>query len=154
MLHKKKRIAAILVSLCAVLLIAVLFLNVSIAGEPLMAGGCVCISFDKWDMQRADKIIFKFGGESHTVTDPEFIRAFCDETMAGTYHDYCCAQLEDGWVEIYRGDRLVRRMRYIANHEAFVYEANAAHWVLFGEAGHAFLSNELQAQLHTLIDNE
>lgn len=150
MSQRKKNIMIALVSLCLLLLVA-LSLNMSISGEPWMAGGAVCISFDKWDMLRADQIIIGYRGETYTVTDPEFVRTFCQETLAGTYSDYCCSNLDDGWVEIYRGNRLLRRMRYIANHEAFAYEADVAHWVLFGEEGHAFLSRDMWEKLHEII---
>ncbi len=150
MSQKKKKIMIALVSLCLILLIT-LSLNVSISGEPWMAGGAVCISFDKWDMLRADKIIICYRGETYTITDPEFVQAFSKETLAGTYSDYCCSNLDDGWVEIYRGNRLLRRMRYVANHEAFAYEADIAHWVLFGEEGHAFLSRDVWEKLHEII---
>lgn len=119
-----------------------------------MAGGAVCISFDKWDMLRADKIIIDYRGERYTVTDPAFVQAFSKETLAGTYSEYCCSNLNDGWVEIYRGDRLLRRMRFIANHDAFAYEADSAHWVLFGKEGHAFLSRDLTQQLEKIIFGE
>lgn len=150
MSQKKKKIMIALVSLCLILLIT-LSLNMSISGEPWMAGGSVCISFDKWDMLRADKIIIGYRGETYTVTDPAFVQAFSQETLAGTYSDYCCSNLDDGWVEIYRGNRLLRRMRYIANHGAFAYEADVAHWVLFGEEGHAFLSKDMWEKLHEII---
>ena len=143
---KKKKIAIILASLFLLLLI-IASLNVSISGEPWMAGGAVCISFDKWDMLRADKIIISCRGETYTVTDPAFVWAFSKETLSGTYHEYCCSKLNDGWVEIYRGDRMIRRMRYIENHDAFAYEADASHWVLFGKEGHAFLSRDVWEQL-------
>lgn len=149
-MKKKKWIMIALVSLCLILLIT-LSLNVSISGEPWMAGGAVCISFDKWDMLRADKIIIGYRGETYTVADPEFVQAFSQETLAGTYSGYCCSNLDDGWVEIYRGNRLLRRMRYIANHDAFAYEADVAHWVLFGEEGHAFLSRDMWEKLHEII---
>jgi len=147
----KKKIIIGSVCLCLILSIA-LSLNVSISGEPLMAGGAVCISFDKWDMLRADKIIISNRGEIYTVTDPEFVRAFSKETLAGTYSEYCCSNLNDGWVEIYRGDCLLRRMRYIANHDAFAYEADTTHWVLFGKEGHAFLSKDVWEKLHEIIN--
>lgn len=150
MSQKKKKTIIGLACLCLILLIA-LSLNVSISGEPWMAGGSVCISFDKWDMLRANKIIIGYRGETYTVTDPEFVQAFSQETLAGTYSDYCCSNLDDGWVEIYRGDRLLRRMRYIANHEAFAYEADVTHWVLFGNEGHAFLSRDMWEKLHKII---
>lgn len=150
MSQKKKRILIGLVGLGLILLVT-LALNVSISGEPWMAGGAVCISLDKWDMLRADKIVLCYRDETYTITDPAFIQAFSQETLSGTYSGYCCSCQDNGWVEIYRGDRLLRRMRYITNHEAFAYEANAAHWVLFGEEGHAFLSRNTAKKLHELI---
>ena len=146
MSQKKKKIIIGLLSLFLILLI-ILPLNVSISGGLLDEGGVVCISFDKWNMLRADKIIISCGGETYTVTDLEFIREFSKETLAGTSREYCCSDSNDGWVEIYRADRLVRRMRYIANHAAFAYEADLSHWVLFGKEGHAFLSSDLQQKL-------
>lgn len=150
MFQKKKWIRIGFASLTLILLIT-LFLFVSISGDPLMAGGAVCISFDKWDMMRADKIIIHYLGETYTVTDIEFVQAFSKETLAGTYSAYCCSNLDDGWVEIYRGNRLVRHMRYIANHEAFAYEADITHWVLFGKEGHAFLSKDMWEKLHKIV---
>ena len=150
MSQKKKWIIFSLVSLCLILLIA-LSLSVRISGEPGMAGGAVCVSFDKWDMLRADKIIIGYRGQIYTVTDPAFVQAFSQETLAATYSAYCCSNSDDGWVEIYRGNRLLRRMRYIANHEAFAYEADAAHWVLFGKEGHAFLSQNTWKKLREII---
>ena len=149
-MSRKKKFTIGFVCLCLILLIP-LCLNVSISGDPLTAGGAVCVSFDKQDMLRADKVIISFQGEVYTITDPGFIKSFCKETLAGTHIDYCCSTQNDGWVEIYRGNRLLRRMRYIANHDAFVYEADAAHWVFFGAEGHAFLSGEMSEKLHEII---
>lgn len=150
MLSKKKWMGILFICLALILLTAV-FLCVSIAGDPLMAGGVVCISFDKWDMLRADKIIIRYRGETYTVTDPEFVQSFSKETLAGDYSEYCCSDQDDGWVEIYRDDRMLRRMRYIENHGAFAYEADGTHWVLFGDEGHAFLSAELERKLQDII---
>ena len=146
----KKRITVIsLISLFVILLI-ILPLTVSISGEPWMAGGAVCISFDKWDMRRADKIIIDYHGKTYTVTDPEFIKVFSEETLSGTYSDYCCSHSDDGKVKIYRGDRLVRRMRYIVNHDAFAYESDLTHWVFFGKEGHSFLSEDTGIKLREI----
>ena len=147
---KKKLIKAI--CLCVgILLITLLAFHVSIDCDPYSAGGCVCISFDKWDMLHADKLVIEFQGETHTITDLSFIRRFTRDTLAGTYTDYCCANLSDGSVQIYRGDRLIRDMRFIENHGAFAYKADSLHWVLFGDEGHAFLSHETDQQLRQLI---
>ena len=150
MFRKNKWCIVCVICLCLGVLLTLLF-TAGISGEPLMAGGVVCISFDKWDMQRADKIVIGHRGETHTIKDAGFIKAFCKETLAGTYHEYCCSDLDEGWVEIYRGDRLVRRMRYVANHDAFAYEADIAHWVLFGNEGHAFLSKDVRDQLDEIL---
>ena len=146
MQRKKSWIKIGLLGFCSVLVIASL-LCVGISGEPLDAGGAVCISFDKLDMLRADKLIFGFNGKTYTITDPDFIKSFCKETLAGTHQSYCCSDLDEGWIEIYRGERLVRRMRCIANHQAFAYEADLAHWVLFGKEGHAFLPRDIWEEL-------
>ena len=148
---KKKGIILVVIGLCAVLLAVMLATNVSIGGAPTMAGGCVCISWDKWDMMRADKIVLALSDESYTITDPELIRALAEDTLTGDYTNYCCAKEEDGWIEIYRGDRLLRRMRYIENHNAFAYEADGSHWVLFGNEGHAFLEQDTIQKLGDYI---
>ena len=152
MTDRKKKLVKILCLCAGIALVTLLACNVSINGDPTSAGGCVCISFDKWDMLRADKVVVHFQGQTYTVTDPNFVRSFAGDTLAGTYTDYCCAILDDGWVEIYRGDRLIRHMRFIDNHGALAYKADALHWVLFGDEGHAFLSQEMDKQLRQLIE--
>lgn len=151
---KKKCLQAALWVAVLVILIATILLNVSVAGRPVFAGGCISVTFDKWDMMRADKVIIHFDGKQYTVTDTKFIRDLCKETLAGTLSSYCCSDFDDGWIKIYRGDRLIRRMRYIENHEAFAYEADPAHWVLFGDESHAFLSKQTWEQLRAIIGND
>ncbi len=124
---------------------------VSVGGEPGMAGGCISISFDKWDMMRADKIVIEFRGGTYTVTDQDFVQAFCRGTLDATYTDYCCAHFQEGSVKIYRQDKLIRSMRYVENHDGFVYDADSTHWVLFGDEGHAFLSGETAKAFRHLI---
>lgn len=145
---KKKHIMIIVL----VLVLLILFLNVGINGSPWDAGGCVSISFDKWDMMTADKVVIWVGEEQYTTTDASFIRALAYDSLAGTFSEYCCSHLDyDMWVEIYKGDRLVRRMRWIENHDSLAYEADPTHWVLFGEEGHAFLSRDVWERLHGII---
>lgn len=152
MLTKKKRIAFATTAVCLIALILVLVLHVGVAGEPWMAGGSVCVSWDKWALLRADKIVLAVDGETYTITNADLVRAIAEDTLAGTYTDYCCAQEDDGWMEIYRGDRLLRRMRYISNHDAFAYEADGTHWVLFGNEGHAFLSKDTAKKLKAVTE--
>ena len=132
------------------IVLLILLLNVDIAGRPEMAGGCVCVSFDRWDMLQADKIVIEFRGQTHTVTDRNFILGFTQATMAGTYSDYCCANLQEGRIDIYRGDTLLRSMRYVENHDAVVYDEDASRWVLGGEEGHVFLTGWVKDELRKL----
>ena len=136
---------------CLVIFIAVSTRFVGIDANLKMAGGGLCISFDKWDMERANKIVVQVGDKNYTLTDLELVRAIARESVAGTYSDYCCAHSPDGWMEIYRGDKLLRRMDFMSNHGGLAYDADASHWVLFGEKGHAFLSNETRQKLETII---
>ena len=116
MVKERKTLTLTALLIVCLILIIILLLNVSINGKPFDAGGAICISFDKWDMMRADKIVFVVRGETYTVTDAEFIRAFSQETLAGTFHEYCCSNLNEGVVEIYRVERLLRRMRRDVRH--------------------------------------
>ena len=148
---KKKWTVAAVTAVCLIALILVLSLHVGVAGEPWTAGGSVCVSWDKQALRRADKVVLAVGEKTYTITDADLVRALAQDTLAGTHNDYCCARAEDGWMEIYRGDCLLRRMRYIANHDAFAYEADGSHWVLFGEEGHAFLSNDTAERLKSVV---
>lgn len=153
---QKRELAVIFGLPLSILLLALILVpNVGIANGLEDAGGCVSVSFDKRDMMTADKLVIQINGEQYTTTDTDFIRAFAQETLAGTHSDYCCAKTEyDKWIEIYKGDRLIRRMRWIQNHDAIAYEADATHWVLSGEEGHSFLSDDVRRKLYEMIGKE
>ena len=97
------------------------------------------------------KIVIEFRGQTHTVTDRNFILGFTQATMAGTYSDYCCANLQEGRIDIYRGDTLLRSMRYVENHDAVVYDEDASRWVLGGEEAHVFLTGWVKDELRKLL---
>lgn len=133
--------------LCAAAVVVLFFLlNISIDCS-LDAGGCLSVSFDKWAMTHADRLVVFDGKKEVTITDRDFLRSFGKETASGSHKEYCCAGDKGAWAELYKGGQLVRKLRYIPNHDAFAYEADLAHWVLFGAEGHSFLSNELRHQL-------
>ena len=145
---KKKRIWILVSGLCIGVL---LLLNVGIAGGWETDHSALCICFDKWDMMTADKVVVWDGATQYTVTDPDFVRQLTRETTVAAYNEqYCCAGETGGWIEIYKGDRLIRRMRWVQNHDMVAYEADLLHWVLFGKEGHAALSNELIEKLNEL----
>ena len=141
--------------LCIVLLLAAvvafLWLNVSIDHDITMAGGCVSISFDKWNMRRADKMVVTCKGQQYVSEDIAFVQSFAEATLSGTYTEYCCSNENYATVEIYRGDRLLRRYRYVENHDAFAYEGDWTHWVLFGKEAHAFVNGETIDQFRQLL---
>ena len=146
--RKKKRIWVLAICLCLGIF---LLLNVGIAGGWETDHSALCISFDKWDMMTADKVVVWNSGNQYTVTDPEFVRQLTRETTVAAYNEqYCCASETGGWIEIYKGDRLVRRMRWATGHSMVAYEADLLHWVFFGKEGHASLSNELIEKLNEL----
>lgn len=146
---KRKRIIIIV---CLAVILPILYLNVGIAMST-DCGGCLTISFDKFDMMTADRLVVFDGEREVTITDVDFVRSLTAETVAGTSKEYCCANLDEGaWVEVYKGDRLVRHMRYIENHHALAYKADLFHWVLFGKEGHAFLSRDIWQKLESFIE--
>ena len=140
-----KRVLAWCIAGAVVLL---LVLNVSVDCS-LDAGGCLSVSFDKWAMTTADRLVVFNGQKEITITDRDFLRHFGKEVASGSHKDYCCAEEEGAWAELYKGDRMICRLRYIPNHDAFAYEADLCHWVLFGAEGHSFLSDELRQNLNT-----
>ena len=128
-----------------------LILNIGFNGAPLESGGCVCVSFDKWNMLTADRLVLCVGNKQYESADTALIRSVAWESAAGTHNEYCCSHLDDGWIEIYKGDHLIRRMRWIRNHGSLAYEADPGHWVLFGDEAHAFLSEDVCAKLEAII---
>lgn len=150
-MEKTKRKRKIII-LCLAVILPILFLNMGIDMDT-DAGGCLTISFDKFSMLTADRLVVFDGEREVTITDADFVRRFTGETVAGTSKAYCCMHLDGGaWVEVYKGDRLVRHMRYIENHDALAYDADLFHWVLFGKEGHAFLSRETSEQLGSFLE--
>lgn len=143
-----KRIGTLLILAAVITLLCV---NVSIGQDIAMAGGCVSISFDKWDMLRADKLVVTCKGQQYVSEDTDFVRSFAEATLSGTMTDYCCAKENYATVEIYRGERLLRRYRYIENHDAFAYEGDMSHWVLFGKEAHAFVSGKTIDQFRQML---
>ena len=145
---KKKRLIQLVIGLCIGIF---LFLNVGIAGGWKTDHSAICISFDKWAMMTADKVLIWNDGTLYTITDPDFVRQITRETTVAEYNEqYCCASETGGLIEIYKGDRLIRRMRWATGHSMVAYDADLLHWVFFGKEGHASLSRELIEKLNEL----
>ena len=149
----KKMIPGVMVLIILILL----FLNVGI-GSCMTGGDCETIVFDKWSMLTADKVIIRVGEESHTVTDQEFIQQITKETLVATAADICIAsQNDERWIEVYKGEKLVRKMHWRdAHHNVRVYNADGSHWIFPGSTdyGVIYLSEDMLKQLGEITGEE
>ena len=66
--------------LLALILAIILIPDVGIASGIKDAGGCISVSFDKWDMTHADKLVIKIGAAEYITTDTDFIHQLARET--------------------------------------------------------------------------
>lgn len=125
-------------------------LNVAVGNKVTICGGCVSIAFDKWDMMWVDKMIVYVDGETYEITDTDLVREMARVTAVAEYYEGCQAIESERrsnnytrWIELYVGERMVRRMPWLKNHDWIqVYEADAAHWIFFGNTGVGYVSEE------------
>ena len=152
--QKIKRIVKRVVFWGAVLF---LLLNVSIGSKIEMVRGCISIAFDKWDMMWADKAILYVDGQEYVITDIDLVREIAKDTAVATYYEECectAGYKNDRWIELYVGDRQIRRMQWLESHDwVRTYDTDAFHWVLFNDtdAGYAELDLELCQKLYQLV---
>lgn len=124
------------------------------------AGACLAISpFGRLELLGVDKAVVAVDGEAVTVTDPELLGRIVDETKVATHANVCdgCCMKERS-IQLYRGDRLVRSMKWIDGHDSIrVYEADLTHWIFqevgagFRQTGYVELSDELIRELEGLF---
>ena len=128
-----------------------LLLNASVGVKDVtVCGNCFSIAFDKWDMMWVDKAIIYVDNEEYVITDIEFVREIAKGTAAAIYYDGCQAIESERrrndytrWIELYAGEKRVRRMPWLKAHEYIqVYEADIAHWILFGDTGVGYTTLE------------
>lgn len=118
------------------------------------AGGCVAVVFDKHKVKNADRIVLRDGDTVITLTDPTLVRDLASEFVVAN-RSGLCGYYWDRWMEIYRGDRLVRNIHWNAHDDLVTaYEADAGHWVLFGgDKGQIQLSDETIDTINALIES-
>lgn len=116
---------------------------------------CLAISpFGKLEIMGIDKAVITVDGETVTVTDTELLNRIVDETKVATEAVSCDHGLKDRTIDLYRGDKLVRSMKwYDCQDLVRVYDADLTHWIFSPatEAGYVELSKELVKDLEALF---
>lgn len=157
-MENKKRFTKLKIAIGAALLcvLVVLYLNVGIASDIGGSGGCISIVFDKFSMLFADRAVICVGKERYEITDRDLIHQITKETMCAGNTDLCYPKNINRWIEIYRGDTLVRRMQWRDDdfeEMVIAYQADGLHWISPSYDGHGivFISDELLAELNKVI---
>ena len=157
MMNKYRKVIILCTILTAVLLFFSLYAEVrmTISGQ----GKCFSVAFfETQKMAAADRIVIKGNGKEITITDTEVVRELAEQTTVATHANLGCA--EDRQIEVYRGNKLIRSMKWgSCCHAVKVYETDVSHWLfsptdlenLNRNSGWVFLSNEMVDTLNALL---
>ena len=150
----KKRIF-VLAIVTALVLLNWIFVDVSV--ESIIrseAGSCICVVFDKPLVKGADRIVIYENGQVITITDKDTVRQ-----IAGLFtvanRTGLCEHTGDLRLEIYNGDRLVRKITENCDDGFYhIYDRDLLHWVFpsADKNGQLELSDEDQLWLMQIID--
>ena len=150
----KKRIL-VLAIVTALVLLSWIFVDVSV--ESIIrdeAGSCICVVFDKPLVKGADRIVIYENGQVITITDKDTVRQ-----IAGLFtvanRTGLCEHTGDLRLEIYNGDRLVRKITENCDDGFYhIYDRDLLHWVFpsADKNGQLELSDEDQLWLMQIID--
>ena len=150
----KKRILVFAI-VTALVLLSWIFVDVSV--ESIIrseAGSCICVVFDKPLVKGADRIVIYENGQVITITDKDTVRQ-----IAGLFtvanRTGLCEHTGDLRLEIYHGDRLVRKITENCEDGFYhIYDRDLLHWVFpsADKNGQLELSDEDQLWLMQIID--
>ena len=150
----KKRIF-VLAIVTALVLLSWIFVDVSV--ESIIrdeAGSCICVVFDKPLVKGADRIVIYENDQVITITDKDTVRQ-----IAGLFtvanRTGLCEHTGDLRLEIYNGDRLVRKITENCDDGFYhIYDRDLLHWVFpsADKNGQLELSDEDQLWLMQIID--
>jgi hypothetical protein len=139
----------------ALVLLSWIFVDVSV--ESIIrdeAGSCICVVFDKPLVKGADRIVIYENGQVITITDKDTVRQ-----IAGLFtvanRTGLCEHTGDLRLEIYNGDRLVRKITENCDDGFYhIYDRDLLHWVFpsADKNGQLELSDEDQLWLMQIID--
>jgi hypothetical protein len=131
----KARIARYIILLVIAILIVYPLLNVGFHFNLFDSGGCIAIVYDKAAMRAADKVVLCVGEDRYDITDAALVSWITEEAMAATHTHLRFHEHTDRWIEIYRGETLVRRMRWAECADptgVFVYQEDEKHPIIHG----------------------
>ena len=150
----KKRIF-VLAIVTALVLLSWVFVDVSV--ESIIrseAGSCICVVFDKPLVKGSDRIVIYENDQVITITDKDTVRQ-----IAGLFtvanRTGLCEHTGDLRLEIYNGDRLVRKITENCDDGFYhIYDRDLLHWVFpsADKNGQLELSDEDQLWLMQIID--
>ena len=150
----KKRILVFAI-VTALVLLSWIFVDVSV--ESIIrdeAGSCICVVFDKPLVKGADRIVIYENDQVITITDKDTVRQ-----IAGLFtvanRTGLCEHTGDLRLEIYNGDRLVRKITENCDDGFYhIYDRDLLHWVFpsADKNGQLELSDEDQLWLMQIID--
>jgi hypothetical protein len=150
----KKRIFVFAI-VTALVLLSWIFVDVSV--ESIIrdeAGSCICVVFDKPLVKGADRIVIYENDQVITITDKDTVRQ-----IAGLFtvanRTGLCEHTGDLRLEIYNGDRLVRKITENCEDGFYhIYDRDLLHWVFpsADKNGQLELSDEDQLWLMQIID--
>ena len=149
----KKRIF-VLAIVTALVLLSWIFVDVSV--ESIIrseAGSCICVVFDKPLVKGADRIVIYENGQVITITNKDTVRQ-----IAGLFtvanRTGLCEHTGDLRLEIYHGDRLVRKITENCDDGFYhIYDRDLLHWVFpsADKNGQLELSDEDQLWIMQII---
>ena len=150
----KKRILVFAI-VTALVLLNWIFVDVSV--ESIVrdeAGSCICVVFDKPLVKGADRIVIYENDQVITITDKDTVRQ-----IAGLFtvanRTGLCEHTGDLRLEIYHGDRLVRKITENCDDGFYhIYDRDLLHWVFpsADKNGQLELSDEDQLWLMQIIN--
>ena len=149
----KKRILVFAI-VTALVLLSWIFVDVSV--ESIIrseAGSCICVVFDKPLVKGADRIVIYENGQVITITNKDTVRQ-----IAGLFtvanRTGLCEHTGDLRLEIYHGDRLVRKITENCDDGFYhIYDRDLLHWVFpsADKNGQLELSDEDQLWIMQII---
>ena len=154
--QKKKRVmilGAVALGLVLAVLVLTQTMAVNVKGAFTEAGGCISVAFDKATVMNADKVVVRIGDTTRIITDPDLVQEIAAGFVVANRTDLC-GSYDDYWLEIYNGDKLVRKIhRNACCNLAEIYEVDAAHWVWPSttRVGQVELSEEFQERLNQIV---
>ncbi|MBQ3215797.1 MAG: hypothetical protein IJB11_06750 [Oscillospiraceae bacterium] len=153
----KKRI--IIIIGLVVLLVLVCTVSVRCTYFSGDVGECLSIAFfEKQKLSGIDRVVIEdFTGKKVETTNKDFISRLCDKTTVATRSSAPHGGY-DKWIYMYRGEELVRTMKWAdcCNHLE-IYEGDALHWLFTpaggsSEVGYVQLPKDLIADMNALFE--